>query len=87
MVSGIANSVGPLPVSLRRLYNHGGNKKVPSNGEMVMNTEGNQIGDRVDEVAVLVGPILVAEGFCVEACCRRTLCFYAGIDCASDRIE
>ena len=44
MVSGIANSVGPLPVSLRRLFNHGGNGKVPSNGEMVMNTEGNQIG-------------------------------------------
>lgn len=44
MVSGIADSVGPLPISLRRLFNHGGNGKVPSNGEMVMNTEGNQIG-------------------------------------------
>ena len=40
MVSGIANSVAPLPVWLRRCSNHGGKGKVHSNGEIVMNIDG-----------------------------------------------
>ena len=40
IVSGMANSVGALPIWLRRCSNQGGNGNVHSKGEIVINMDG-----------------------------------------------